>query len=93
MSNCWLWSGSRNLAGYGQSKKRGSRTTLGAHRSVYETLVGKIPKDLTIDHLCRNPGCVNPEHLEAVTLAENIRRAHAPMEKAVGPRQPPRAHP
>jgi hypothetical protein len=36
--------------------------------------VGPIPEGLTIDHLCKNPGCVRPDHLEAVTMRENIRR-------------------
>lgn len=49
-----------------------------AHRAVYELLVEPIPEGLTIDHLCRVPLCVNPSHLEPVTMAENIRRAESP---------------
>ena len=45
------------------------------HRWAYEALVAPIPDGLTIDHLCRVRHCVNPAHLEVVTLAENIRRA------------------
>lgn len=46
-----------------------------AHRVAYETQVGPIPKGLEIDHLCRNRACVNVEHMEVVTHAENMRRA------------------
>jgi hypothetical protein len=45
-----------------------------AHRIAYEDAKGEIPEGYTIDHLCRVRNCINPEHLEAVTLAENIRR-------------------
>jgi hypothetical protein len=46
-----------------------------AHRVSYALFKGPIPEGLTIDHLCRTPACVNPDHLEAVTLSENSRRA------------------
>lgn len=47
-----------------------------AHRAVYEALVGPIPPELELDHLCRNPACVNPAHLEPVTRKENVRRGY-----------------
>lgn len=48
-----------------------------SHRHAYESLVGPIPGELTIDHLCRVRCCVNPDHLEPVTRGENVRRGEA----------------
>lgn len=69
---CWMWSGC-GMRKYGKFKIA-SYTLVSAHRASYEHFVGPIPDGLTIDHLCGSHRCVNPFHLEAVTLAENIRR-------------------
>lgn len=47
-----------------------------AHRVYYEARFGPIPAGLQLDHLCRNRGCVNPDHLEPVTCRENLMRGH-----------------
>jgi len=46
----------------------------GTHRVMYEQEVGPIPEGLVLDHLCRQPPCINPSHLEPVTNAENLHR-------------------
>ena len=40
-------------------------------RFVYTEMFGIIPKDLVIRHKCDNPNCINPEHLETGTIADN----------------------
>lgn len=77
-SGCWLWTAYKTKLGYGRFFD-GTRQ-INAHRWAYLIRVGGIPDGFVIDHLCRNPGCVNPKHLEAVTQGENVRRgesAHA----------------
>lgn len=71
---CWIWQGSTKGDGYGKCGYKG-RTGVGAHRMSYEVFVGPIPPDLHLDHLCRKRPCVNPDHLEPVTVAENLRRS------------------
>jgi hypothetical protein len=68
---CWEWTGAKVSGGYGRF--RWEARSAPAHRVMYLLAVGSA-KDLDVDHLCRNPSCVNPTHLEAVSHAENIRR-------------------
>ena len=76
---CWLWQGAINTNGYGNFHNKGR--TVKAHRFAYEICVGEIPKGLTIDHLCRVRHCVNPSHLEPVTMRENFLRGDRPKLK------------
>lgn len=48
---------------------------------AYIALVGPVPDGLVIDHLCRNRGCVNPDHLEAVTQQVNAIRGIGPAAR------------
>jgi len=73
-SGCWYWMASRDRGGYGYAAWGGRMRQ--AHRVTFELLVGLIPEGLQIDHLCRNPPCVNPDHLEPVTPRENTMRGN-----------------
>lgn len=77
MSGCWLWLGSWDKQSYGQMQFGGRVQK--AHRVSYEMHKGPIPQGLHIDHLCRNPYCVNPDHLEAVTQRVNTMRGISPI--------------
>lgn len=66
--DCWWWVGILMPNGYGRL------AGCYAHRIAYELHVGRIPADFTVDHLCRNRRCVNPDHLEAVSKRDNTLR-------------------
>lgn len=76
---CWEWEGSKTPDNYGRHWYRYKGPM--AHRWVWEALVGEIPENYEIDHLCMNTLCVNPDHLEPVTGSENHRR-----KKSDGPK-------
>jgi hypothetical protein len=78
---CWEWTSARTPSGYARVKRQGRDSQ--AHRVAYEVHVGPIPDGLELDHLCRNRGCVRPDHLEPVTHAENMRRG-APFRRQGG---------
>lgn len=69
---CWIWQRAMYASGYGAMKF--NRTMHNAHRGVYLKFCGPIPDDLVLDHLCRVRACVNPDHMEIVSTAENCRR-------------------
>ncbi len=71
---CWLWTGATSR-GYGQMRIAGK--SVRAHRWSWEHVHGSVPVGLVIDHVCKTTRCVNPEHLEPVTQAENIRRGRS----------------
>ena len=76
-TSCWIWQRSKDKDGYGfitiDPRPSGSRSGR-AHVVYYERKYGKIPQGLFPDHLCRVPSCVNPDHIEPVTIAVNTQR-------------------
>jgi hypothetical protein len=79
LGRCWLWTGYLDPAGYGgfSPGTRKSMPGVRAHRWAYQDVRGPIPDDLPLDHLCRVRSCVNPAHLDPVTIGENCRRGAA----------------
>lgn len=83
VGDCWIWLGAHddNLNGkYGNYTFQGKKHR--AHRLAYRDFGKTLPEDRSIDHLCRNTLCVNPNHLEAVTHAENVRRGRRMLVNA-----------
>ena len=76
-TECWVWNRAMLEQGYGRLRVPGLKTRR-AHRIIYEISKGAIERRLTLDHLCRNRACVNPDHLEPVDLKTNILRGNSP---------------
>lgn len=84
--NCWLWTGHISKYGYGSFNMGDGCVT--SHRAAYTLLIDEIPEGLVVDHTCHSKNndcnlgnsclhrrCVNPDHLEAITQQENLRRS------------------
>lgn len=78
-NDCWEWQGAKTPGDYGVFSVIDK--IVYAHRYSYELFEGNITKGLQVDHLCRNRGCCNPDHLEVVTQQENLRRGNHPNGK------------
>ena len=76
-NGCIIWTASLNNKGYGRFRLNGH--VVAPHRVSVIIHTGKrIPAGLVVDHLCRTPSCLNVEHLEVVSYAENTARGTAP---------------
>lgn len=71
-SGCWIWTAAVDHIGY--ARFWNGRSSVVAHRWLWEHLSGRVPDGRELDHLCRVRHCVNPDHLEVVTHTENMRR-------------------
>lgn len=87
---CWLWQGPLRRDGYAGIRAFGSNWL--AHRVAYALVVSSPERELTLDHLCRNKACVNPWHLEQVTLKANILRGGNACARWARTTQCPRGH-
>ena len=93
VTGCWEWTGARDSRGYGNVKV--GRRVRKAHRVIYELVRGPVPPGLECGHRCRVPWCVNPEHMEVVAHAENVRRGAArwvPGQRQRAKRRCPHGH-
>lgn len=74
-TECWLWKGYRDVGGYGKftvvnGKKGGNHVP--AHRFSYQVSIGPIPVGHQVHHKCNNRACVNPNHLEALSVPDHV---------------------
>lgn len=79
--SCWIWTASKIRNGYGSFRLENKKVL--AHRFSYELFNDVIPKNMELDHLCRNRACVNPDHLEVVSHLENVQRGQAGINNKI----------
>lgn len=71
VSGCWEWAQRLCKRGYPLTD-RGKRQSY-AHRLAFKEFIGPIPAGMTVDHVCFNPPCINPDHLRLLTHSDNSR--------------------
>lgn len=81
-SGCWIWEGALHVHGYGKIFVDG--VLKAAHRIGWEIYRGAIPEGRVLDHLCRRKNCVNPDHLDPVTVGENSKRRNYEVWRELG---------
>jgi hypothetical protein len=76
-NGCWRSACKPQVTGYVRVCRREGGKKVGRmlHRIYYELHKGPIPAGMTLDHLCGDRACVNPDHLEPVTIGENLMRS------------------
>lgn len=89
---CWLIP-TGTKSGYAPFRPPNSKGSRVAHRWLWEQVIAPIPAGMTLDHLCRTRNCVNPDHLEQVTLKENILRGNSPPALAARRDRCAKGHP
>ena len=78
-NGCLEWTLSKDTQGYGRIKYMGKRRI--AHRISYEVHIGEIPEGMTVDHICFNIACVNPDHLQLLTHSENAKKQRSALSE------------
>lgn len=89
-TGCWEFRGYKDACGYGRMMADGKSHP--AHRVAYEIMVGPIPEGLELDHLCRNPACCNPSHLDPVTHRTNLMRGNGACARNARKTHCPKGH-
>jgi hypothetical protein len=71
VDGCNMWQGAKRSNGYGVTMYMGKQTS--THRVMYTLVHGPVPDDMEVDHICNQRACINPDHLQLVTHAQNMR--------------------
>lgn len=87
IEECWAW------RGYTNAERRGWFGRQPAYRALYEYVIGEIPQGATLDHLCDNPNCVNPNHLAIASMRANVLRNSSPPSENARKTHCKRGHP
>lgn len=98
LGSCWIWTGAKTTTGYGnyghgKCVEQIGSTTRKAHRISFLLSGREIPGNLPLDHLCRVPLCVNPDHLEPVSDRTNVLRGETIPAANIAKTHCPQGHP